>query len=157
MAGQKSKAKGKRFENEIAENIVTSFGINKNMCYRAPCSGNGKFEYGDIYFANPEFCGGVVLECKNVNSWDIRSIFPKLNALMCSWVDEHNQAIQKYVVDNKHNPRYTGIVFTKPYYPSYILSACDFPLAYKMYVGYGDGLMFVYTFSEFLNHMLTSE
>ena len=46
----KQKAKGKYFEDRIAEHIKTTLNLRENECTRSPNSGNGEFEFGDIFF-----------------------------------------------------------------------------------------------------------
>ena len=74
----KQKAKGKYFEDRIAEHIKTTLNLRENECTRSPNSGNGEFEFGDIFFTDP-LRYPYVLECKFGYDWDLKSLFPRLN------------------------------------------------------------------------------
>ena len=127
----KQKAKGKYFESKIASMICKHLDLAAYECKRAPFSGNEQYEFGDIFFADPNKYG-IIIECKFHNDWDMRSIWPTVGAKFISFLDELNAACDKYKLKFDKDPIFAGVVFSKPYYDIYVLSWFDIETKAKM-------------------------
>ena len=117
----KQKEKGKYFERQIAKKIQTILCLKENECIRSPNSGNGEYEFGDIYFSNPHaypFC----IECKFGYDWDIRTIFPKLNKQLSNFLEQAEQAKDKMVSKLHIQCKLCCVILSKPYYPTYVIT-----------------------------------
>lgn len=69
-----SKAKGNKFENDVAKVYSKIFGVKFN---RVPSSGGLRWKnrsdvIGDITITDEKYKINFVVECKNNNSWDLR-------------------------------------------------------------------------------------
>jgi hypothetical protein len=116
----KNKEKGKYFENKIVQKIRKSFELKPHECRRADESGNGTFEYGDIYFTDFEKYP-FVFECKFHESWTFQGLFPSLNKIFLDWYEELYDATIKYNNYYKHEPYFSGVVFSKSYHTIYCI------------------------------------
>lgn len=117
----KNKRRGKYFEDVVANILCTKCNLTKSSCFRSPNSGNGAFEYGDIFFDTSCSIKECVFECKYHKSWNFTSFFPALSKGFLSWVDELLQAVEKYKHNNGTDPKHFGIVFSKPYSEIYLI------------------------------------
>ena len=123
----KQKAKGKYFEDRIAEHIKTTLNLRENECTRSPNSGNGEFEFGDIFFTDP-LRYPYVLECKFGYDWDLKSLFPRLNKQLSKFLQQNNEAVEKYKSKMHQTPRFSGVILSKPYADPIVLTdffECD--------------------------------
>ena len=123
----KQKAKGKYFEDKIAEHIKHTLNLRENECTRSPNSGNGEFEFGDIFFTDP-IRYPYVLECKFGYEWDLKSLFPKLNKQLSKFLKQNEDAVEKYKIKMKQTPRFSGVILAKPYFDPIVLTnffECD--------------------------------
>lgn len=123
----KQKAKGKYFEDRIAEHIKTTLNLRENECTRSPNSGNGEFEFGDIFFTDP-LRYPFVLECKFGYEWDLKSLFPRLNKQLSKFLQQNNEAVEKYKSKMHQTPRFSGVILSKPYADPIVLTdffECD--------------------------------
>lgn len=110
------KAKGNAAEEFVAKQIRELYNLNDDEVYRSPNSGQSNRELGDIFIIKRlrETLFPFVLECKNHEAWDIRSLFPDLNKTILGWY-------------NKTKEECTGTIFepvvivTKAYYPYYVV------------------------------------
>jgi hypothetical protein len=117
----KNKNKGKYFENKIAKLIREAYGLKNHECRRADESGNGKFEYGDIFFTDYEKYPQVY-EIKFHEEWTFQGLFPRLNKLFLNWYEELYAAIQKYTFYYMTPPEVNGLIFSKAYHEIYMIS-----------------------------------
>ena len=123
----KQKAKGKYFEDRIAEHIKTTLNLRENECTRSPNSGNGEFEFGDIFFTDP-LRYPYVSECKFGYDWDLKSLFPRLNKQLSKFLQQNNEAVEKYKSKMHQTPRFSGVILSKPYADPIVLTdffECD--------------------------------
>lgn len=123
----KQKAKGKYFEDRIAEHIKNTLNLRENECTRSPNSGNGEFEFGDIFFTDP-LRYPYVLECKFGYDWDLKSLFPRLNKQLSKFLQQNNEAVEKYKSKMHQTPRFSGVILSKPYADPIVLTdffECD--------------------------------
>lgn len=117
----KQKAKGKYFEDRIAEHIKNTLNLRENECTRSPNSGNGEFEFGDIFFTDP-IRYPYVLECKFGYDWDLKSLFPKLNKQLSKFLKQNEDAVEKYKTKMHQTPRFSGVILSKPYADPIVLT-----------------------------------
>ena len=111
----KQKDKGKYFENLTVKHIRNIFNYNEFQCMRAPFSGNGELEFGDIYFSNPvEY--GMLIECKFHNDWNLKMVFPVVQKkILKIFKDEIEPAVLKYNKKLNKDPDLFGLAITAPY------------------------------------------
>lgn len=117
----KQKSKGKYFENRVANLVREALGLEINECTRAPNSGNGEFEFGDVFFSDPK-ANPYIFECKFGYKWDFRSIFPKLSSNLIAFLDEMDGARTKMEKKFGITPKFAGVILSKPYWPTYVLT-----------------------------------
>lgn len=154
----KQKDKGKYFENITVKHIRNIFHYNEFQCMRAPFSGNGELEFGDIYFSNPtEY--GMLIECKFHNDWNLKMVFPVVQKkILKIFKDELVPAVLKYNKKLNKYPDLFGLAITAPYDNIYFvtphrtnnlgfiktkLNKEDFILKFEA--------LYTYNFEDFLN------
>lgn len=123
----KQKAKGKYFEDKIATHLRNTLNLRENECVRSPNSGNGEFEFGDLFFTDP-IKYPFIFECKFGYDWDLKSMFPKLNKQLSKFLKQNHEAVEKYKVKMKQEPRFSGVILSKPYSEILVLTnfyECD--------------------------------
>lgn len=150
----KQKAKGKYFESKVAENIRNRLSLRENECVRSPNSGNGEFEFGDIFFTDP-IKYPFILECKFGYDWDLKSLFPKLNKQLSKFLKQNNEAVDKYKQKMQMQPRFAGVVLAKPYFDPLVLTnffECDLIECERIVTEDIDGnRVYIYPLDEALN------
>jgi len=112
----KQKERGKYFETKTANCIRNCFGLKEYECRRAPNSGNGEFEFGDIFFTDPVKYP-LVIECKWGYDWDFTTLFPETNKLVLNFLEKVYIARNKYINKFATAPYATGVVMAKPHWP----------------------------------------
>ena len=110
------KAKGNAAEEFVAKQIRELYNLNDDEVYRSPNSGQSNRELGDIFIIKRlrESLFPFVLECKNHESWDIRSIFPNLNKTILGWYNKTKEECEGTVFE-------PVVIITKAYYPYYVV------------------------------------
>jgi len=117
----KSKDKGKYFEDKIASITREILHLRPHECKRCLASGNEAFEYGDVYFSDPEKFS-FVFECKFHEDWTFSSIFPVLSGKMLGFLHEVFPPRVKYRNYFGRDPFLSCVVFSKAYMPIYCLT-----------------------------------
>lgn len=117
----KQKEKGKYFEKQIANKFCKALNLDENECTRSPNSGNGEFEFGDIFFTNPKV-NPFAIECKFGYKWDLKSLFPKLNTQITSFLYQAEEAREKMESKMKIKCKMCCLLLSKPYWPVYLLT-----------------------------------
>jgi len=113
IMANKSKTKGKRFENIVAKMICTQFNIDSKYIKRAGSSGVRLDEHGDIDINHPyiEEKFPFVIECKNNERWKFNDIFGKgtenKSNIFLEFINQTNQ--------KRYDDKYGLIVFSKNY------------------------------------------
>ncbi len=150
----RQKDKGKYFERQIASKLRESLNLQENECTRAPNSGNGEFEFGDIFFTDPHK-HPYIFECKFGYKWDFGSIFPQLNKQITSFVDQAFEARDKMLKKMGQAPKYCFLVLSKPYSPIYLLTRDQVYgiVCYIKTVDINGNTVYVYSFGDVLNHL----
>ncbi len=148
----KQKRKGKYYESKIASIIRDILSLEKYECKKSPSSGNGEFEFADIYFTDPKKYG-IILECKFHNDWDLRSIWPTVNSKFLNFLEELEEAHLKYIKTFNKDPIFCGVVFSKPYYKNFVLTWFDFPNIPKMICEnkFKDRTLYIYEFEKIMD------
>ena len=147
----KQKAKGKYFESKIAEHIRNTLNLRENECVRSPNSGNGEFEFGDLFFTDPVKYP-YVFECKFGYEWDLKALFPKLNKQLSKFLKQNQEAVDKYKKKMNMEPRFSGVILSKPYFDPILLTnfyECDLIETTRIVTEDEDGnRVFVYPLNE---------
>ncbi len=120
----KQKERGKYFERKIVDTIREAFQLKKYECQRASSSGTGEFEFGDIFFNDPEKYP-YVFECKFGYDWELNTFFPETNTIILKFLEEAFMAGLKYRNKINKDPQLICVVLAKPRYkPLCIVPRC---------------------------------
>ncbi len=111
----KQKERGKYFERKIVESIRKTFELKKFECQRASSSGTGEFEFGDIFFSDPEK-HPYIFECKFGYNWEFSTFFPYVSKQILNFLKEAFAAGEKYKLKIKQDPKLICVVLAKPHY-----------------------------------------
>lgn len=153
----KQKERGKYFENKTALKIRENLNMMAHECTRAPNSGNGEFEFGDIFFTDP-IKYSFILECKWGYDWDFCTLFPETNKLVLDFLEEVHIARNKYIDKFKRVPYTAGVIMAKPHWPCIYVSVDMFDglasIRPKTKFKFEDVMMpiYMYSFDDVLLH-----
>jgi Holliday junction resolvase len=109
------KERGKYFERKIVDSIRKTFELKKFECQRASSSGTGEFEFGDIFFNDPEKFP-YIFECKFGYNWEFSTFFPSVSKQILNFLKEAFEAGEKYKIKIKQDPKLICVVLAKPHY-----------------------------------------
>lgn len=109
------KERGKYFERRIVDSIRKTFELKKFECQRASSSGTGEFEFGDIFFNDPEKYP-FIIECKFGYNWEFSTFFPETNKIVLKFLEEAFEAGLKYKAKINKDPELICVVLAKPHH-----------------------------------------
>jgi len=92
----KSKGKGKRFEEYVAKIFREKWNLKKHECHRALSSGTYKVDYSDIVFNPDEYRRPhLIVECKKRASLPANQLLT-FSTEFDNWIEQLNKAANKY-------------------------------------------------------------
>ena len=152
-----NKQKGKYFENRVVKLLRESLELNDHECLRSPFSGNGEFEFGDIYFTNIKKYP-IIIECKFGYDWTDSDFMPGLSKKLHNFVDQVSNSEKKYfqkmssITDNSN--LFTCVVLSKPYADPIVITKVDIDKdIFKIKTRYDDGFIFIYMLDDVLEYL----
>lgn len=113
------KQKGNSLETQTSKYIQELYNLNDDECCRNPHSGAATKELGDIFILKRyrDTMLPYAIECKNVEGWDIRNIWPSPSKMFTDWFSKiENEAGEKYC---------PFLIFSKAYFPIYALTKSE--------------------------------
>jgi hypothetical protein len=137
-----NKTRGKYFEDTVAEKIANHLNYSKLDIHRNQDSGNFSTEIGDIHL--PFEC---VIECKFQKAWSYQN-FMKKNKLIDNWLQQLNEASNKYEKLFNKSPIIKALVISKPYENIYVFVNENPSQITNVYGVYDD--MYIITLDSFL-------
>ena len=122
----RSKQKGKEFEEYVASLIRKKWNLKKYECHRALSSGTYKVDYSDIVFNPDNFKRPhLVIECKKRgrNEFTYNTlIYPQ--GLIRPWIKQLNSAVVKYKKHFEVEPLPLLVMATDKMHPLVLIDTC---------------------------------
>lgn len=145
MAGKKSRDKGANFERDVARAFSEAYGMTFR---RTPLSGgwaqDADVAAGDVVCVDdPEF--EWCIECKKSEGWRLESLLTGDRAWFDNWWQQ--------LLDECPDGKWPVLIFSRNRCPKFAAVEYDQGwslLAPKIMVMYGDGLVIIVEFSQFL-------